>query len=112
MKIVELLPGKRIVWQVADNYFYFIKNQNERINTTIPFSISPKRGKTEIRLTHEGLVPADECYDVCSNAWDTSIDSSLKNLIVKERVGRMRRNNSRQIVDFAVDLEPSHSTMS
>ena len=69
MKIVELLPGRRVVWQVLDNEFNFIKNQREWKNTTVHFDISTKGNKTEIRFTHEGLVPAYECSDICSNAW-------------------------------------------
>jgi hypothetical protein len=32
------------------------------------FEIAEKGGKTEIMVTHHGLVPEFECYDICSNA--------------------------------------------
>ena len=34
-----------------------------------------------IHFTHEGLVPAYECYTVCSDAWGSYIRGSLKSLI-------------------------------
>jgi len=37
--------------------------------------------KTEIRFTHEGLVPEYECFNVCSNAWGSYINGSLRSLI-------------------------------
>lgn len=32
-------------------------------------------------FTHEGLVPDYECYGMCSNAWGTYINGSLRRLI-------------------------------
>jgi hypothetical protein len=45
------------------------------------FEISKRGNKTEIRFTHQGLVPAYECFDVCSNAWGSYVNGSLRNLI-------------------------------
>jgi hypothetical protein len=45
------------------------------------FEISTHGNKTEIRFTHEGLVSAYECYDVCSNAWGSYVNGSLRSLI-------------------------------
>jgi hypothetical protein len=45
------------------------------------FEISTRGNKTEIRFTHQGLVPAYECFDVCSNAWGSYVNGSLRNLI-------------------------------
>jgi hypothetical protein len=47
------------------------------------FEITPKGNKTELKFTQIGLVPAYECYDVCSTAWTNFINVSLKNLIEK-----------------------------
>ena len=38
-------------------------------------------GKTEVRFTHLGLVPAFECFTDCSNAWAFYINASLRNRI-------------------------------
>lgn len=81
MKIVEYVPNKRIVWQVLDNHFNFTSDKTEWKGNRIIFDISAKDGKTQLRFTHEGLVPAYECYDVCHDAWTSYIQGSLKDLI-------------------------------
>ena len=81
MKITEVIPGKKVVWRVLDNYFNFIEDKNEWKDTEISFEISRKGNKTEVRFTHVGLVPEYECFDVCSNAWGSYINGSLRSLI-------------------------------
>jgi hypothetical protein len=75
------MPGKRVVWHVLHNDFNFIEDKSEWNGTDIVFEIARKGDKTEVRFTHLGLVPAYECYDVCSNAWSGYITGSLRNLI-------------------------------
>lgn len=81
MKIAELVPNKKVVWLVTDNYFSFTKDKSEWIGTRIVFEITEQKDKTQLIFTHEGLVPEYECYDICQNAWDTYIHKSLYNLI-------------------------------
>jgi hypothetical protein len=81
MKLVELVPDKRVAWLVTDNYFNFTKDKTEWKGTKVVFDISRKNDQTEIHFTHEGLVPAYECYNVCSDAWGSYIRGSLKSLI-------------------------------
>jgi len=83
IKIIELVPGQKVVWLVTDNYFNFIKDESEWKNTKIIFEIAEKDGKTEIHFTHEGLVPDYECYNVCNEAWSQYINNSLRYLITK-----------------------------
>jgi hypothetical protein len=65
----------------VDNYFNFTEDKTEWTNTKVMFEISTRGNKTEIRFTHQGLVPAYECFDVCSNAWGSYVNGSLRNLI-------------------------------
>jgi len=81
LKIAELIAGKRVVWQVVDSYLSFIEDKREWTGTEIVFEIAGKDGKTEVRFTHAGLVPAFECYDKCSGAWGFYVADSLRNLI-------------------------------
>jgi hypothetical protein len=81
MKLIEVIPGKKVVWLVLDNYFSFTKDKTEWVGTKIEFDIAEKDGKTELRFTHLGLVPDYECYDICFEAWSGYIKSSLFNLI-------------------------------
>jgi hypothetical protein len=81
MKIVESVPGKKVVWHVINNYFNFIKDKTEWKDTRISFEISERDGKTQLIFTHIGLVPEYECFDICQDAWSHYIKSSLYNLV-------------------------------
>jgi hypothetical protein len=81
MRLIEVIPDKKAVWLVLDNYFSFTEDKTEWIGTTIEFEITEKDGKTQLHFTHRGLVPAYECYDICFDAWTSYINGSLKNLI-------------------------------
>lgn len=82
LQITELVPGKKIVWRVLQNYFDFISNTTEEwMGTDIVFEISAKKNRTEIRFTHVGLKPSEECYVVCHDAWGFYIRTSLRDLI-------------------------------
>ena len=82
-KLVEVVPGKKVVWLVTDSSLNFVENKSEWTGTKIIFDISEKDNKTQIRFTHQGLVPAYECFDSCSNAWSDIIKNGLRNLIAK-----------------------------
>jgi len=81
MKLVELVPGKRVSWLVTDNFFNFTEDKSEWKNTKVVFDIAKNGDQTEIHFIHEGLVPEYECYNVCSDAWGSYIRGSLKSLI-------------------------------
>lgn len=81
IKLIELVPNKRIVYQVVDNQFNFTKDKSEWINTKLIFDITEEHGKTKVKFTHEGLVPTYECYAVCQDAWTGYIQGSLQSLI-------------------------------
>ena len=81
-KITELLPGKKVVWHVTDAKLNFTKDKAEWKGTDIIFEISENAGQTELRFTHQGLVPEFECYAACSNAWGALVTRNLRNLIL------------------------------
>jgi uncharacterized protein YndB with AHSA1/START domain len=81
MKLIEVIPNKKIVWDVLENDFNFTTDKSEWVGTKVIFEINQKDNKTEVRLTHQGLVPDYECYDICFNAWTNYIQNSLYNLI-------------------------------
>jgi hypothetical protein len=81
LQVTEVIPNKKIAWRVLDNYFSFTKDKREWKGTTLVFELSRKGDKTEVHFSHEGLTPEYECFGVCSNAWGTYINGSLKRLI-------------------------------
>jgi uncharacterized protein YndB with AHSA1/START domain len=81
IRVTEMSSPTRVVWQVVDNHFSFTDEPNEWQGTEIHFDITRAGAKTELRFTHLGLVPAYECFDVCSGAWDFYLRTSLRGLI-------------------------------
>lgn len=79
-KIIEMVPCERIVWLVLDQRF---KDTEEREwkGTTLLFEISETEGQTQLRFTHQGLVPPLDCYETCQGAWSKYIQLSLANFI-------------------------------
>lgn len=87
IRVTDLVPGKRVEWHVVENHFTFTSDQTEWTDTRIVFEIAPSdsgpdgRSGSEIRFSHLGLEPDDECFDVCSHAWAFFLDDSLRALI-------------------------------
>ena len=80
-KITELVPGKKIVWQVTASNLSFVNKTDEWTGTTIEFDIEPEGHKTKLTFTHLGLVPSFECYGGCSGGWTSLIQKSLLGFI-------------------------------
>ncbi|MCL4518685.1 MAG: SRPBCC domain-containing protein [Thaumarchaeota archaeon] len=86
-KVIELVPDKRVVWLVVEGGPKFTESKIEWKGTKIIFNISKKGSKTEVRFTHQGLIPRLECYDSCIDAWGPLIRSNLRKLITRGEVG-------------------------
>ena len=82
MKLIELIPNKKVVWLVMENYFKFTKDKEEWKDNKIIFEITEKGNKTQLQFTQLGLVAEYECYNICRDAWTNYIQNSLCNLIV------------------------------
>lgn len=79
MRVKELSGNSKVVWSVTNSLIAVpeLKNQTEWIGTTIEWEIAPHENKTALLLTHTGLQPGIECYDICTNGWQ-QFTNSLK----------------------------------
>ncbi len=84
-RVIEAIPGRKVVWDVLDAYLQFTEDKTEWNGTKVIFEIAREGDRTAIRFTHQGLVPAFECYENCSSAWSFYINDSLRSLITTGR---------------------------
>ena len=101
MRIIEFIPGERVVWLVLDNYFNFTKDKSEWKGNKIIFEIAEKDNKTQLQFTQEGLVPGYECYEVCHDAWSNYIKNSLRSLVT---TGKGQPNPKAKDAEFNEEL--------
>ncbi|MFN3341931.1 MAG: SRPBCC family protein [Flavobacteriales bacterium] len=77
MIVEELIKNEKVVWNVTDSLIDIpdLNNKKEWINTKIVWKISTQDNQTELHLTHFGLTPQVECYNICQDGWHNFIDS-------------------------------------
>jgi len=83
-QVEELSSNKKIVWSCVDSYINVpdLKNKSEWTGTRIAWEIFPENEHTKLVLTHFGLTPALECYEICEKGWAQYLDS-LKKLVTE-----------------------------
>ncbi len=92
-KITEMIPEKRIVWQVEDCNLHWLKDKTEWNNTSILWEISHNNGSTQIEMTHIGLRPGIECFEACEKGWDQYVKDSLFSLLKEGKGIPEKRKN-------------------
>jgi hypothetical protein len=89
IQVTELDPGQKIAWLVLENRFGFGEDADEWVGTRITFNIAEAEGRTRVDFAHVGLAPELECFEVCSNAWGSLINGSLRGLIAATGQGQV-----------------------
>lgn len=79
-RLIELEPGKKIVWLVTESNLSFLSDPYEWNNTKISFEITQGENESKITFSHEGLTPQVECYNACSSAWTQYLQNLEKKL--------------------------------
>lgn len=73
MKVVELDPGKKVLWEVVDG-------PEEWVGTHVVFNLAQEGDYTDVLFKHEGWREPVEFMHHCSTKWATYL-MSLKSLI-------------------------------
>lgn len=102
MKLIEVIPNKKVVWLVMDNYFKFTQDKSEWKGNKIIFDITEEGNKTQLQFTQLGLVPEYECYEICKDAWSNYINTSLHSSITTGKgkpnsTGNPQTTNEKQL---------------
>lgn len=80
-KITQFVPFEKIQWNCINaNHFHngLSDIKEEWLNSVVQWKIERTTSGTKITMEHKGLGEDLNCYDVCINAWDFFINSSLK----------------------------------
>ncbi len=85
LKVSQLIPDKKITWQVIDSHQGWVKHETEWTGSQIVWEILGKKDGTQINMTHVGLTPKIECHDKCIQAWDYLLYSSLLKLLTENQ---------------------------
>jgi hypothetical protein len=82
MKVEELILNQSVTWLVVDACIDLpeLDNKKEWIDTRIIWTISTSASETTLKLTHIGLTPEVQCYDLCKNGWQSFLYSLKKYL--------------------------------
>lgn len=86
LRIATLTPDREVRWECTEAHLDVpgvITNPSEWKGTTITFRLTPvSDSATTLTMTHTGLVPSFQCYDICTAGWRQYL-SSLKNFAEK-----------------------------
>lgn len=81
VKVAEVIPGKKIVWDIIDAFQTWVKEPTEWVGTKILWEITEAKDGSAVHFTHEGLAPKLECFSQCIQGWDYLLQQSLSELL-------------------------------
>ncbi|MBS1525546.1 MAG: SRPBCC domain-containing protein [Bacteroidetes bacterium] len=79
-KLVEVVPEKKVVWEITDCFLPWLNDKTEWTGSRIIWNVQRANGGVEISFTHT-LAPEMECFNQCEKAWTAYIKESLFNYI-------------------------------
>jgi hypothetical protein len=81
IRVTEVEPDKKIVWEMIDSFQGWAKNHSEWKGTKIVWEIKKEKNETSIEMTHLGLVPESDTFAPGKKAWDWLMQESLSKLL-------------------------------
>ena len=84
-RVIDLIPGKKVVWLVAESKLSWLKNNKEEwTNTKMVFEFMEEGDCSVLRFTHEGLVAEMECFEMCTKSgWEIVINDWLFHFVTE-----------------------------
>ena len=83
MEVVQNDPEKRLSWLVKNCFWSFLDHKNEWNDTIIDWNITDTGNLTQVSMSHVGLRPGTECFDICKEGWGLYAGNSLYRLITE-----------------------------
>jgi hypothetical protein len=80
-RLDELERPNRMRWTCVEQHDGNLPEPDEWVGTTLSFRFSAEGAATRLDLTHHGLVPQLDCYEVCERGWQLFLRRSLRQLI-------------------------------
>jgi hypothetical protein len=80
-RVIEAIPGKSVAWLTLEAELTHARNPAEWTGTEVRFDIAREGDTTELRFTHVGLTPDNDCFEACSRGWGHYVGDSLRRLI-------------------------------
>jgi Activator of Hsp90 ATPase homolog 1-like protein len=80
-EVAEMAPAHKIVWRVSKSNLPFISNTAEWTGTKVVWEVAAEKSGTKLGMTHVGLKPGIECYEVCREGWSFYVGQSLLQLL-------------------------------
>jgi hypothetical protein len=84
-KIIESIPGQKLVWLVLDCNLHWMNDKKEWKGTKILWQITGSGDSGRISMTHIGLNAGIECFEDCTKGWNHYVTVSLFKLIEEGR---------------------------
>lgn len=72
LRIEQLEPSREVRWYCTRAHIAAgdLTRRDEWVGTDIVFRLTPEsEGRARVQFEHIGLVPAFECYELCSGGW-------------------------------------------
>lgn len=85
--VEKAVPNESVIWFCQDAYIDLpeLKNKSEWNGTRVIWDMRPKGSGTEITVTHIGLTPEVECYQICEAGWTFYLSVSLNYLLTTRK---------------------------
>ncbi len=82
MIVLEASKNQLLIWQVleANHDLDKIARKDEWKDTSIQWRIETTEVGSKLILTHQGLVPTLQCFEICQSGWDYFL-GSLKSFL-------------------------------